>query len=259
MLLAIDVGNTNIVFGVFDEDKLLGNWRIATIKERTNDEYGMLFTNILSLHSIANKDISNAIISSVVPPLMHTLPNSIRKYFKIEPIIVGPGTKTGINIKYDNPKEVGADRIVNAVAGYEKYGAPLILVDMGTAITFCYISKGGNYEGGLIMPGVQISADALFTRTAKLPKIEILETDKIIGTTTVESIQAGLYHGIAGTIDYIIEKIIEEQKLNKDEVKVISTGGFARMFEPKSKYIQKVDRLITLEGLNMIYKKNIKK
>ena len=156
MLLAIDVGNTNIVFGLFDGDDLLGNWRVSTDKNKTSDEYGIVFANILKYNKMNEKNINSIIISSVVPPLMLTLSNMVKKYFGVEPLIIGPGVKTGMNIKYDNPKEVGADRIVNAVAGYEKYGGPLIIIDMGTAITFCYINEKRDYEGGLILPGINI-------------------------------------------------------------------------------------------------------
>src|SRR5690606_20622331 len=185
----IDVGNTNIVLGVYKDDKLLYDWRIATDKDKTSDEYGLLFEQIFKYNGLSTKDVKNVIISSVVPPLMHTLPAMSIKYFKIRPIVVGPGVKTGMNIKYDNPREVGADRIVNAVAAYEKYGGPLIIVDFGTAITFCAVSKKGEYLGGAITPGIKISSEALFLRTAKLPKVEIAKPKSIIAKNTINSIQ----------------------------------------------------------------------
>ncbi|NLY20175.1 MAG: type III pantothenate kinase [Tissierellia bacterium] len=257
MLLAIDVGNTNIVFGLFDGDDLVGNWRVATDKNKTSDEYGIVFANILKYNNMNEKDINSIIISSVVPPLMLTLSNMVKMYFNVEPLIIGPGVKTGMNIKYDNPKEVGADRIVNAVAGYEKYGGPLIIIDMGTAITFCYISEKGDYEGGLILPGINISAEALFQRTAKLPKVEIVKPKSVVGKTTVESIQSGLYHGYVGIIDHIIEEIAKDENIDTEKLKVVSTGGLAKIFTEDSKYVNIVDELLTLEGLKRIYDKNI--
>ena len=257
MLLAIDVGNTNIVFGLFDGDDLVGNWRVATDKNKTSDEYGIVFANILKYNNMNEKDINSIIISSVVPPLMLTLSNMVKMYFNVEPLIIGPGVKTGMNIKYDNPKEVGADRIVNAVAGYEKYGGPLIIIDMGTAITFCYISEKGDYEGGLILPGINISAEALFQRTAKLPKVEIVKPTSVVRKTTVESIQSGLYHGYVGIIDHIIEEIAKDENIDTEKLKVVSTGGLAKIFTEDSKYVNIVDELLTLEGLKRIYDKNI--
>lgn len=256
MLLVIDVGNTNIVFGIYKDRDLLNNWRIASDKDRTSDEYGLLFKQIFNYHTLEPDDVDSIIISSVVPPLMHTLFNMCIKYFDIKPIIVGPGVKTGMDIKYDNPKEVGADRIVNGVAGYEKYGGPLIIVDFGTAITFDAISKDGDYLGGVIAPGVGISAEALFLRTSKLPKVEIAKPDRIIGKNTVNSIQSGLVYGCAGLVDYIIENMMNEISTNGETVKVIATGGFASMIGSVSKYISNIDNLLTLEGLRIIHERN---
>lgn len=256
MLLAIDVGNTNIVFGVYDRDKLIYNWRIATDKERTSDEYGLLFDQIFRYHGLGIEEVEDIIISSVVPPLMHTLPKMSLKYFGIEPMIVGPGIKTGINIKYDNPKEVGADRIVNAVGGFDKYGGPLIIVDFGTAITFDVISRCGDYLGGIITPGIKIATDALFSKTAKLPKVEIAKPDRVIGKNTINSIQSGIVYGYAGLIDSIIERIIDEMKVEKEDMKIIATGGFANLISSESIYIQGIDGLLTMEGLRIIYERN---
>lgn len=256
MLLLIDVGNTNIVFGVYKEDKLIYDWRIATDKNKTSDEYGLLFEQIFKYHGICPKDVEDIIISSVVPTLMYTLSAMSIKYFNKEPLVVGPGIKTGMNIKYDNPKEVGADRIVNAVAAYEKYGGPIIIVDFGTAITFCVVSKEGDYLGGTIAPGIKISSEALFQRTAKLPKVELIKPDTVIAKNTVNSIQSGLIYGYVGLVDYIIEKIIEEMKDRGNIKAVIGTGGFANLIATESKYINKVEKLLTLEGLNIIYKRN---
>ncbi len=255
LLLVIDVGNTNIVLGAYEGDDLLYDWRIATSKDRTSDEYGMLVEQILNHNGIKIEELNHVIISSVVPSLMHTLSAMCIKYLQIEPLIVGPGVKTGMNIKYDNPREVGADRIVNAVAGYEKYGGPLIIVDIGTAITFCVISREGDYLGGAIVPGISISAEALFLRTAKLPKVEIAKPDHVIAKNTVNSIQAGIVYGYIGLVDRLIEKMIEE--LGEDDVKVIATGGFSSLIAAESKYIEEIDKLLTLEGLKKIFERNI--
>lgn len=256
MLLVIDVGNTNIVFGVYDGEKLLNNWRITSDKDRTSDEYGLLFDQTFKYNGLKSEDVEHVIISSVVPPLMHTLPTMSRRYFNIDPLLVGPDIKTGMDIKYDNPKEVGADRIVNAIAGYEKYGGPLIIVDSGTAITFDAIGEDGSYLGGVITPGIRISSEALFLRTAKLPKVELAKPDNIIGKNTVNSIQSGLVYGYIGMIDYIIEKMIKELKCIGKDVRVIATGGFSTLISNESKYIEIIDSFLTLEGLRLIYERN---
>lgn len=256
MLLVIDVGNTNIVFGIYKDDELLYDWRVSTDKDKTSDEYGLLFNQIFQFNGINPKQIKNVIISSVVPPLMHTLPTMSMRYLGIEPIVVGIDIKTGIKIKYDNPSEVGADRIVNAVAAHSKYGGPLIIVDVGTAVTFCSVSKEGDYLGGVIYPGIKISSEALFTRTAKLPKVEIIKPEQVIGKTTVSSIQSGLVYGYIGMIDFIIEKMIEEMGTTVEEVNIIGTGGFSNLIASESKYINRIDRLLTLAGLKIIYERN---
>jgi type III pantothenate kinase len=187
---------------------------------------------------------------------MHTLPAASIKYLKKEPIVIGPGVKTGMNIKYDNPKEVGADRVVNAVAAYEKYGGPIIIVDFGTANTFCYVNEEGEYLGGVITPGIKISAEALFLRTAKLPKVELVKPEKVIGKNTINSIQSGLIYGYIGMVDYIIEKMIKEMNADKDKIKVVATGGFSRLIASESKYIKIIDSWLTLDGLRIIYERN---
>lgn len=256
LLLVIDVGNTNIVFGVYKDKELLYDWRIATERDRTSDEYGLLFEQIFRYHGLDPKEVNDVIISSVVPPLMHTLPAMSIKYFNMDPIVVGPGVKTGMNIKYDNPREVGADRIVNAVAAYEKYGGPLIIVDFGTAITFCAVSKEGDYLGGAITPGIKISAEALFMRTAKLPKVEIAKPEKVIAKNTINSIQSGLVFGYIGMVDYIIEKMIKEMGEKENTVNIIATGGFSTLIASESKYIKKIDKMLTLEGLRIVFERN---
>lgn len=256
MLLVIDVGNTNIVLGIFKGKKLVYDWRISTDREKTADEYGLMLMQIMDSQNIKIDNINDIIISSVVPNIMDIFPEICEKYFNIKPIIIGPGVKTGMNILYDNPKEVGADRIVNGVAAFEKYGGPLIAVDLGTAITFDVINQKGDYLGGAICPGVKISADALFQRASKLPKVEILKPEKIIGKNTVNSMQAGLFYGYVGMIDYIIENIIKEINFSVEDVKVIATGGYSRLFLNESKYIQKTDQMLTLDGLRIIYERN---
>lgn len=259
VLLAIDVGNTNIVFGVYEGNKLINDWRISTDRNKTSDEYGILFEQILKYHGLYPKDVDDVIISSVVPPIMHTLITMSIKYFGKKPMLIEPGIKTGINIKYDDPRELGADRIVNAVAAYSKYGGPLIIVDFGTAITFCVISKNGDYLGGAIAPGIKISSEALFSRTSKLPKVELVKPKNVIGKNTVNSIQSGLIYGYVGLVDYIIERIMEEIKDQEGVVEnIIATGGFASLIGTESRYINRIDKLLTLEGLRIIYEKNKK-
>lgn len=257
LLLVIDVGNTNIVLGVYDGDRLKYDWRIATQKDRTSDEYGLIFEQIFQYNCLSKKEIKAIIISSVVPTLMYTLPSMCQKYFSIDPLIVGETVDSGINILLDNPKEVGADRIVNAVAGFDKYGGPLIIVDSGTAITLDVVSKEGDYMGGVITPGIKISSEALFLRTAKLPKVEIIKPNEVIGKNTIESIQSGIVNGFVGLVDHLIELIIAEMGISKDDVKVVATGGFSQILSQDSKYITIIDKLITLDGLRIIYERNL--
>ncbi|HOA79746.1 MAG TPA: type III pantothenate kinase [Defluviitaleaceae bacterium] len=254
MILTIDVGNTNIVIGAFKEDELVAHWRMTTNIYKSSDELGIFIYNILKHNKIAVEQIENVVIASVVPDIMLSLENGIKKYLNIEPLIVGPGIKTGINIRTDNPKELGADRIVNAVAALYLYGSPAIVIDFGTATTFDVISEEGSYIGGVISPGINISADALWQRAAKLPKVEIQKPNKIIGKNTVDSMQAGLFYGYVGQVDYIVKKIKKE--LNSGNVKVIATGGLARLIAEESKAIEEVNDFISLHGLKIIYEKN---
>lgn len=256
MLLVIDVGNTTIAWGVYKGDELVNDFRTSTVKTRTSDEYGLIFINTLTHANIDPQDIEDVIISSVVPNLMHTLPSMIIKYFNKNPIVVSNELKLGLNIEYDNPKEVGADRIVNAVAAIEQYGAQSIIVDIGTAMTFCIVDKDKNYLGGLIMPGIGISAEALFMMTSKLPKIEIIAPDKVIQANTIGAMQSGLYYGFTAMIDGIIERLLKELDWKEEETNIISTGGFSTMLTSDSKYDVKINRYLTLEGLKLIYEMN---
>ena len=260
MLLAFDVGNTNIVMGVFDGEKLVENFRMKTDKDKSADEYGMLIEQLFVHNGLRIEDVSDVIISTVVPSISYTLQHLSIKYFNIRAIDVGPGIKTGMIIKYDNPKQVGADRIVNAVSAFDKYGGPLIVVDIGTATTFCCISDKCEYLGGTIAPGIKISSDALFEKTAKLPRVELLEPGHVVCRNTIESIQSGLVYGHMGVVDFIIRKMKREysEHTGKPEssVKVITTGGLATMISKGINTIDHVDRLLTLEGLRIIYDKN---
>ncbi|MGE5630967.1 MAG: type III pantothenate kinase [Caulobacteraceae bacterium] len=254
MILVFDVGNTNIVLGVYEGKKLENFWRLKTDVEKTADEYGMVIHQLFSYQGYKASDIEAVVISSVVPPIMYTLEHMARKYFNREPLIVGPGIKTGINIKYDNPKEVGADRIVNAVAAYELYGGPLIIVDFGTATTYCAVSKNGEYLGGAISPGVRISMDALFERTAKLPRVELVKPESVICKNTINSIQSGVIYGYVGQVDYVVQRMKKE--LDAPDAKVVATGGLSKLIASESETIKIVNGLLTLEGLRIIYERN---
>ena len=258
MILLVDVGNTNIVLGVHKDNEYIASWRISTDPNKTSDEYGIQVMQLFSQNNLDAKEVKGIIISSVVPNIMHSLENMIRKCFSIEPIIVGPGIKTGINIKYDNPKEVGADRIVNAVAACERHKRPVIIIDFGTATTFCALRKNGDYLGGCICPGIRISADALFERAAKLPRVELEVPKTIICKSTVTSMQAGILFGYIGQVEYIVKKMKEEIKnsKNKEEPLVIATGGLANLIAKQTDFIDIVDSDLTLEGLKILYEKN---
>ncbi|MDD4048885.1 MAG: type III pantothenate kinase [Clostridia bacterium] len=254
MLLVFDVGNTNIVLGIYDGDKLIKDWRLSTNRNNTVDECGIAICNLFIYSGLDYHDVKAIAISSVVPPVMPTLVEMSRKYFNVEPLIIGPGVKTGMAILYENPKEIGADRIVNAVAGYELYGGPLIIVDFGTATTFCVISKKGEYLGGAITAGIGISTEALFDKAAKLPRIELVKPQKVIGRNTVSSMQSGIIYGYVGQVDGIVKRIKAEME---SDAFVVATGGMAKLIASESETINKVDALITLEGLKIIYKRNI--
>ena len=258
MLLAFDIGNTNIVIGAFDGEQLLNHWRITSDRQKTYDEYGLLLNQLFQSSGLKRTDVDDIIISSVVPNLTDVFRTMCERYFELEPLVVGNGLKTGMSIRYDNPKEIGADRIVNAVAAIEQYGAPLIILDFGTATTFCVVNEKKEYLGGAIAPGIGISLNALVEKTAQLPKVEMTVPDKVIGKTTVSAIQSGLLYGYCGLVDGMVHRIIAELGCAQEDVTVVATGGLAEVIHEHSETIGQVDQMLTLKGLLTIYKRNEK-
>jgi type III pantothenate kinase len=259
MLLTLDVGNTNTVIGLYrlNSNELLTHWRISTLRAQTVDEYGVLLLNLFSMRKMEAGEVTSIIISSVVPPLESTLRQVCERYFSLKPMFVEPGIKTGMPILVDNPAELGADRLVNGVAAFARYGGPCIVVDFGTATTFDLISAKGEYLGGVIAPGLAISAEALFARAAKLSRVDVKKPAKVVGTNTVAHLQSGLYYGYIGLVDGILERILNETRhADSPAPKIIATGGLARLISDDSRFIRTIDDMLTLDGLRLIYERN---
>ena len=253
MLLAIDIGNTNVVLGVFEGERLRESWRVGTKLQMTADEHAMVLKDLFGFAGLEFRQVTGIIISTVVPPLQSVLAEVSRKYFGIDPLVVSSEIRTGLTFAYDNPREIGADRIVNAVAAYRFYGGPLIIVDFGTATTFCAVTQAGEYLGGVIVPGIKLSAEALTQRAAKLPRFELARPRSVIGRDTVSAMQSGILYGYAGLVDGIVDRMRSEFAA---DAKVVATGGLAGLVAPETRSIREVRPHLTLEGLRILFELN---
>ena len=262
MLLTLDVGNTNTVLGLYrlTPDELITHWRISTLRAQTVDEYGVLLLSLFAMRKIEASEVSAIIIASVVPPLETTLRQVCERYFNVKPMLVEPGIKTGMPILVDNPAELGADRLANGVGAFAKYGGPCVVVDFGTATTFDVVTAKGEYVGGVIAPGLAISAEALFSRAARLSRVDVKKPAKVVGTNTIAHMQSGLYYGYIGLVDGILERMIAEMlddpRTGGSQPKILATGGLARLIAEDSRYISTIDDMLTLDGLRLVFLRN---
>ena len=254
MILTLDIGNTNINTALFKGTEMAHYWRISTSLSKTSDEYGILLMNMFAHESVKPEEVEGIVISSVVPTINFTIEHMCQNYFHMQPMMVAPGIKTGINIKYENPRELGSDRIANAVAAYAQYGGPCIFIDFGTATTFGVVDENGSFLGGSIFPGIKVASEALVSGTAKLPRFAIEKPESVIGRTTLTNLQSGMYYGYVGLVKHIVQKM--KQELGRQDAIVVATGGMALLISEESKVIDKLDGLLTLKGLRMIYERN---